>query len=89
MEFTDLATIIRSRRSIRSWEDKEVSEDLLLQAIELATWAPNGGNQQNCRFYLPESFCRQYSRYDVQDSAHLGLGSHSHEVGSVLLFPVF
>ena len=52
MEFTDLATIIRSRRSIRSWEDKEVSEDLLLQAIELATWAPNGGNQQNWRFYL-------------------------------------
>ena len=52
MEFNDLVTIIRSRRSIRSWEDKEVSEDLLLQAIELATWAPNGGNQQNWRFYL-------------------------------------
>lgn len=52
MEFNDLATIIKTRRSIRNWQDKEVSEDLLLQAIELATWAPNGGNQQNWRFYL-------------------------------------
>ena len=52
MEFTDLANLIRSRRSIRSWEDREVPEDLVLKAIELATWAPNGGNQQNWRFYL-------------------------------------
>ena len=52
MELADLANLIRSRRSIRQWQDKEVSEDLLLQAIELATWAPNGGNQQNWRFYL-------------------------------------
>ena len=43
MELTDLASLIRSRRSIRRWQDREVSEDLLLQAIELATWAPNGG----------------------------------------------
>lgn len=52
MELDDLAHLIRSRRSIRLWEDKPVPEDLLLQAIELATWAPNGGNQQNWRFYL-------------------------------------
>ena len=52
MEFSDLANTIRSRRSIRRWEDKEVPEDLLLQAIELATWAPNGGNQQNWHFYI-------------------------------------
>ncbi len=52
MELADLANIIRSRCSIRSWQDTEVSEGLLLQAIELATWAPNGGNQQNWRFYV-------------------------------------
>lgn len=52
MELTDLADVIRGRRSIRSWQDKEVPEDLLLRAIELATWAPNGGNQQNWRFYV-------------------------------------
>ncbi|MEK7353061.1 MAG: nitroreductase family protein [Chloroflexota bacterium] len=52
MELTDLATLIKGRRSIRSWQDKDVSEELLLQAIELATWAPSGGNQQNWRFYI-------------------------------------
>ena len=52
MELTDLASLIRSRHSIRQWQDREVPEELLLRAIELATWAPNGGNQQNWRFYL-------------------------------------
>ena len=52
MELAELADIIKGRRSIRSWQDKDVHQDLLLQAIELATWAPNGGNQQNWRFYV-------------------------------------
>lgn len=52
MEFDDLAKLIKNRRSIRAWQDKEVSEELLIQAIELATWAPNGGNQQNWHFYI-------------------------------------
>ncbi len=52
MELANLESLIKSRRSIRRWQDKKVSEDLLLQAIELATWAPNGGNQQNWRFYI-------------------------------------
>jgi len=52
METADLADLIKSRRSIRSWQDKEVSPELLLEAIELATHAPNGGNQQNWRFYV-------------------------------------
>ena len=52
MELGELTHLIKSRRSIRDWQDREVSEQLLLQAIELATWAPNGGNQQNWRFYV-------------------------------------
>lgn len=52
MELTDLADLIKSRRSIRRWQDKEVSEELLMQAIDIATWAPNAGNQQNWRFYV-------------------------------------
>jgi nitroreductase len=50
MNTGELADLIKSRRSIRRWLDKPVEEDKLLQAIELATWAPNGGNQQNWRF---------------------------------------
>jgi nitroreductase len=52
MKTTELAELIKGRRSIRSWQDKPVSEKLLLEAIELATYAPNGGNQQNWRFYI-------------------------------------
>jgi nitroreductase len=52
MEISDLAKVIKGRRSVRAWQDKPVPEDLLMQALELATWAPNGGNQQNWHFYV-------------------------------------
>lgn len=52
MELTELANLIKSRRSIRAWQDRAVSAGLLSQAVEIATWAPNGGNQQNWRFYI-------------------------------------
>jgi len=49
---SELTDLIKSRRSIRAWQERPVPEELLLQAIELATYAPNAGNQQNWRFYL-------------------------------------
>ena len=52
MDTGSLANLIKGRRSIRRWQDKEVPEHLLMQAVELATWAPNGGNFQNWRFYI-------------------------------------
>jgi nitroreductase len=52
MEFDNLTTLIKGRRSIRRWQDKEVPSRLLTKAIELAIWAPNGGNRQNWRFYV-------------------------------------
>jgi len=50
MDTTELSTLIKTRRSIRVFQDKPVPEALLLQAVETATWAPNGGNAQNWRF---------------------------------------
>ena len=52
MNTIQLGDLIKSRRSIRAWQEKPVDAGLLLQAIELATYAPNGGNQQNWRFYV-------------------------------------
>ncbi len=52
METEELAKLIKSRRSIRAWEDKPVPEEMLLQAVELATWAPNGANAQTWYFYI-------------------------------------
>jgi nitroreductase len=44
--------LIKTRRSIRKFQDKPVPEDLIVKALELATWAPNGGNQQAWRFLI-------------------------------------
>jgi len=52
MTFQELGELIKSRRSIRKFQDKPVPEDLLLKALELATWAPNGGNYQPWRFLI-------------------------------------
>jgi nitroreductase len=52
VELTDLEDLIKGRRSIRQWQDRGVPDELLTKAVELATWAPNGGNQQNWRFYI-------------------------------------
>ena len=72
MEFKELEALIRSRRSIRKWQDKAVPEELLLKAIELATWAPNGGNQQNWRFYVITSRATVQQIADaVQSTANL------------------
>jgi nitroreductase len=52
MESTELATLIKTRRSIRLFQDKPVPEAVLVEAVETATWAPNGGNAQNWRFFI-------------------------------------
>ena len=52
MDITELTRLIKTRRSIRLFQDKPVPEALLLQAVETATWAPNGSNSQNWRFFI-------------------------------------
>jgi nitroreductase len=52
MKTTELDNLIKGRRSVRAWQNKPVPEEELLHAIELATYAPNAGNQQNWRFYV-------------------------------------
>ncbi len=52
MDFKELEDLIKTRTSIRRWQDKPVPEELLLKAVELAAWAPNGGNVQNWFFYI-------------------------------------
>lgn len=47
-----LGELIRTRRSVRKYQDRPVPEELLLQAIELATWAPNSGGKQGWHFHV-------------------------------------
>jgi nitroreductase len=52
MDILDLEKLIKGRRSIRQWKKQEVPDGLLKKAVELATWAPNGGNYQGWRFII-------------------------------------
>jgi len=52
VDWKELSELVRTRRSIRKFQDKPVPEEILLKALELATWAPNGGNQQAWRFLI-------------------------------------
>ncbi len=52
IDWGELAELIKTRRSIRRFQDKPVPEDILVKAIELATWAPNGGNFQPWKFLI-------------------------------------
>jgi nitroreductase len=52
MDMESLERLIKGRRSIRQWKKQEVPDELLKKAVELATWAPNGGNYQGWRFII-------------------------------------
>jgi nitroreductase len=52
MDIQDLERLIKGRRSIRQWKKDDVSDELLKKAVELATWAPNGGNYQGWHFII-------------------------------------
>ena len=52
MNIQDLDMLIKGRRSIRQWKKEDISDELLKKAVELATWAPNGGNYQGWRFIV-------------------------------------
>ncbi|MBE0519891.1 nitroreductase family protein [Candidatus Bathyarchaeota archaeon] len=46
----DLDEAIKGRRSVRSYMDKSVSDDLVRQVIEAGTFAPSAKNGQQWRF---------------------------------------
>ncbi len=52
MNIPDLEELVKGRRSIRQWKKEEVPDELIRKAVELATWAPNGGNFQGWRFIV-------------------------------------
>ena len=48
----DTLDLLKSRRSIRIYQDKPVPQDLLLQILEAGRWAPSGANLQPWHFVL-------------------------------------
>jgi nitroreductase len=52
MDMKELEKLIKGRRSIRKWKEEMISDELLKKAVDLATWAPNGGNYQGWHFII-------------------------------------
>lgn len=52
MDFNGLSEIIKTRRSIRKWEDKDIPDNLIKECLDIATFAPSGGNHQMWKFYI-------------------------------------
>ncbi|NPV88306.1 nitroreductase [Coprothermobacteraceae bacterium] len=50
MRIEELEEIIKTRRSIRYWEERDVPDEVLRKAIELACYAPSGMNYQGWKF---------------------------------------
>ncbi len=44
--------VLKSRRSIRKFEDRDVPLDLVMKAIDVARYAPSARNSQPWRFYV-------------------------------------
>ncbi|MGD0997280.1 MAG: nitroreductase family protein [Thermoleophilia bacterium] len=48
----DLLKAIKERRSVRKFERRPVSPEVLRRLVETACWAPTGGNRQTWRFVI-------------------------------------
>ncbi len=49
---TDLATLLRSRRSVRVYQDRPVPREYIEQMLEAARWAPSPHGRQPWRFVV-------------------------------------
>jgi ferredoxin len=60
----DLAAFMTMRRSIRHFKSKQVPKELILKSLEVARYAPSGGNGQ------PVNWQVVYDPADVQHRCH-------------------
>jgi nitroreductase len=52
MDLQTFEKLVKGRRSVRKWKKGDVPDELIKKAIELCTWAPNGGNYQGWHFIV-------------------------------------
>jgi len=48
----EILEIIKNRRSVRSFQKKEIEEKIIEKLIEALLWAPSAGNLQSRKFYF-------------------------------------
>ena len=48
----DILEIIKSRRSIRAFQEKDIPQEIIEKMMEALIWAPSAGNLQSRKFYF-------------------------------------
>ncbi|MCQ4575493.1 MAG: nitroreductase family protein [Candidatus Brocadiales bacterium] len=48
----NILEVIKKRRSVRKFQDREIPKDLVDKLIEALIWAPSAGNLQSRKFYF-------------------------------------
>jgi len=61
MDTNDLAQLIKNRRSIfpKTYTDKQISDDIIMEILENANWAPNHKKTEPWRFRVLQGQARQ------------------------------
>lgn len=64
MTIDDLRALVARRRSIRGYEERQVSDEMVRTILDCARWAPSGGNGQPWEFVVVRD---QATRYKIAD----------------------
>lgn len=51
----DYETFLKSRKSVRNFSDKKITEDIIKKATEMAILSPSACNRQMCKLYFAEN----------------------------------
>ena len=70
----DVLEAIHKRRSIRSFTDQPVPEDVLCQILEAGTWAPSAGNMQAWEFVIVKDPDARRKLVDTTDAGFTARG---------------
>jgi nitroreductase len=52
MEFNQILEVIKSRRSVREYQNKEIKDEMIENILEAGRWAPSGLNNQPWSFIV-------------------------------------
>ncbi len=52
LDYNGLLELVKKRRSIRTFEPREVPDELITRILEVARWAPSGANSQPWEFVV-------------------------------------
>lgn len=70
----DVLEAIHKRRSIRSFTDQPVADELLNQILEAGTWAPSAGNMQAWEFVIVKDPTARRKLVDTTDAGNTARG---------------